>query len=135
MKKNFKPGDEKKFTKIITEADTAGYVEGFVHAVYSTFCIARDAEWCGRLFVLEMRDDDEEGIGTMIFIQHLAPAFPGEEIIFTSKIKSLNHHEIITAFKAEIEDRMIAIGEQGQKIFKKEKLKKIFSNPIVTDSM
>jgi|SRR5215831_16445583 len=132
MKKNLKAGDTRKFTKTVSIEDTAGYVDGFVHPVYSTFNIARDAEWSGRLFVLDAREEDEEGVGTMISVEHHAPAFPGEEVVFTSKIKSIHHHMIITTYKVRVGDRLIASGEQGQKIFKLEKLNRIFNKENIS---
>jgi len=125
MKDIFRPGDQKVFKKIIEEGDTAGFFSGMVHPVYSTFCIARDAEWSGRLFVIDLKEEDEEGIGTSISVVHHTPAFPGEEVIFTSTLKQINQHEIITSYAATVNTRLIASGEQGQKIFKLEKLEKI----------
>ena len=125
MKDLFRPGDQKVFRKTIEDGDTAGFFSGMVHPVYSTFSIARDAEWSGRLFVLDLKEQDEEGIGTSISVIHHAPAFPGEEVIFTATLKSTNHHEIITSYEAKVDNRLIASGEQGQKIFKLEKLEEI----------
>lgn len=129
MKDIFKPGDQKVYRKKVEEADTAEFFSGMVHPVYSTFSIARDAEWSGRLFVLELRDEDEEGIGTSITVLHHSPAFPGEEIIFTSTLKSIHRNEIITSYEAKTGGRLIASGEQGQKIFKREKINRLFSTP------
>lgn len=128
MKNIFKTGDKKVYKKTVEENDTAGFFSGMVHPVYSTFCIARDAEWSGRLFVLELREDDEEGIGTSITVNHHSPAFPGEEVTFISTLKIISNHEIITLYEARVADRLIASGEQGQKIFKKEKLQRLFEN-------
>ena len=41
---------------------------GLVHTVLSTFALGRELEWAARLFVLEMKSVDEEGIGTELFI-------------------------------------------------------------------
>ncbi|MBA3675710.1 MAG: hypothetical protein H0W75_12285 [Chitinophagaceae bacterium] len=126
MKNIFKPGDQKIYKKIIDKTDTAEFFTGMVHPVYSTFSIARDAEWSGRLFVLELREDDEEGIGTSIKVNHHAPAFPGEEVVFTATLQSIIQQEIITIYKVEAGNRLIATGDQGQKIFKRNKLEKLF---------
>lgn len=128
MKNIFKPGDQQSFKKTVEEADTAGFFNGLVHPVYSTFSIARDAEWSGRLFVLQLREEDEEGIGTCISVNHHSPAFPGEEVIFTATLKEIVKHEIITTFEAKTGDRLIATGEQRQKIFKQAKLEQLFSS-------
>ena len=62
--------------------DVAAFHDQVVHPVCSTFSLAREAEWTTRQFVLDMRDDDEEGVGTFLNIEHKAPAFIGEEILF-----------------------------------------------------
>ena len=56
-----------------------------VHEVYATFALARDAEWTTRQFVLDMRDDDEEGIGTFLSIEHKSPALWGRRLIIQLK--------------------------------------------------
>jgi fluoroacetyl-CoA thioesterase len=126
MKNIFKKGDTKTFVYKVTKADTATFESGTVHEVYATFALGRDAEWCTRLFVLEMKDEDEEGIGTFINIQHLTPASIGSEVIFTGTYEELNGNQLICNFEAKIGDRIIAKGSTGQKILKKEKLQLLF---------
>jgi fluoroacetyl-CoA thioesterase len=127
MQNIFKPGDTKVFTKTITAADIAAFASGTVHEVYATFCLAKDAEWCGRLFVLDMKTDDEEGIGTQLTIQHKAPAFVGEEVCITTTFDTITDTgEILTSYIATVKDRIIATGIQGQKILPKSKLVAIF---------
>jgi fluoroacetyl-CoA thioesterase len=128
MKNLFEPGDKKTFKKIITDADTAFFDSGRVHPVYATFALGRDAEWCCRLFVLEMKDGDEEGIGTFLSIQHHAPALTGEEIVFEAEVKSLEKNELICRYTAKVSDRLVASGEQGQKVLKKERLDRLFKH-------
>jgi fluoroacetyl-CoA thioesterase len=126
MKDIFSIGDKKYFSRLIEPADTAVFDSGPVHPVYSTFALARDAEWTCRLFALDMKDDDEEGIGTMISVNHLSPAFPGDEISFTASVIRITGNEIVCNWEARKGERLIATGEQGQKILKKEKIEKIF---------
>src|SRR4051812_13627508 len=104
MKNLFHPGDEKKLSFVIKESDTPDFPTGTVHHVYSTFALARDAEWTTRQFVLEMRDEDEEGIGTRVAVNHHAPALVGETVIITGRVKKINHHEIICEFEASTGD-------------------------------
>lgn len=127
MKNPFSLGDTLTFTHIVTGADQAAFESGIVHAVYSTFALARDAEWSGRLFVLEMKEADEEGIGTGITVVHHSPALIGQEVVFTAKLTAVNGNEVVTAYEAKAGDRLIASGEQKQKIIKKEKLERLFS--------
>jgi len=126
MKNPFHPGDQKTFEREVRLEDTAVFDSGPVHPVYATFALARDAEWACRLFVLEMKAPDEEGIGTMISVQHVSPAPLGATITFEATVKSIRGNELICSYEAKIGDRLIAQGEQGQKILKKATLKRLF---------
>jgi fluoroacetyl-CoA thioesterase len=122
MKDIFKPGDTKQYTMVVTADDVAAFHGKVVHEVCSTFTLSREAEWTTRQFVLEMKEEDEEGVGTFINVNHKAPAFVGEEIVFLGKVDSINGNELICSFEAKVGERLIADGKTGQKIFNKEKL-------------
>jgi predicted thioesterase len=128
MQNPFQKGDIKTFTKIVLPSEIAKFESGTVHEVYSTFSIAKDAEWSGRLFVLEMKEDGEEGIGTKISVEHKSPAFVGEEIKFVATFEEITERgEIITSFKAFCGDRLIAKGTQGQRILLKSMIEEKFN--------
>jgi predicted thioesterase len=127
MKNIFKKGDTKSYSKVIQPNEIAQFESGTVHDVYSTFSIAKDAEWSGRLFVLEMKEEGEEGIGTSISVEHKGPAFVGQEVTFISTFQEINEKkEIITSFQAFVGNRLIAQGLQGQRILPKVKIDAIF---------
>jgi len=127
MKQVFKPGAKKQHRKIIGEQDIALFQGQEVHPVCSTFALAREIEWSTRLFVLDMLEPDEEGIGTMLLIHHKSPAYLGEELEIEAEFKSLKKNELICNYTVLVESRIIAVGETGQKILKKEKLKELFN--------
>jgi fluoroacetyl-CoA thioesterase len=128
MKLIFEPGDKKYYTKIVGKEDTATFDSGTVHPVYATFALGRDAEWACRLFVLEMKDENEEGIGTFLQIQHQSPAIIGQEVVFEAEVELMDKNELICKFTASVGSRMIASGKTGQKIILKEKLEKLFQS-------
>ncbi len=128
MKNPFAPGDRKTYAHTVTDADVARLPGGLVHAVYSTFALARDAEWASRQFVLEMRETDEEGIGTLVHVAHQSPALVGETVEIVSTLAAVERNEIITPFEAKVGSRIIATGETRQKILKKEKLERLFAS-------
>ena len=80
MKTPFKIGDTKTYSKVVGADETARFESGEVHPFYGTFALGRDVEWAGRLFVLEMKEEHEEGIGTFLYVDHHAPAFVGETV-------------------------------------------------------
>jgi len=126
MKQIFTPGSIRSLTKTVTRDDIAAFESGTVHEVYATFAIARDAEWAGRLFVLEMKDDDEEGIGTSILVDHHSPALVGETVVFEAVVDEMYRNVVGCTFTAYVGHRLIASGRTGQKILKKDKLDKLF---------
>ncbi len=124
----FEVGSTKTFTKLVSNEDCASFESGNVHPVYATFALGRDAEWACRLFVLEMKEAHEEGIGTFLTINHKSPALVGSTVLFTATVKSIIKNEIICTYKAQVGDRIIAEGEQGQKIIAKQKLDALFDS-------
>lgn len=126
MKKIFRPGDQKHYRKLVRPEDVASFHGEVVHPVCSTFTLAREMEWTTRLFVLDMRDADEEGIGTFLTVEHKGPAFVGEEILFTGEVESIRDHELVCTCEAKVGTRTIAYGRTGQKILKREKIKQLF---------
>ncbi|MCC6685196.1 MAG: hypothetical protein IT247_09000 [Bacteroidia bacterium] len=124
----FQPGDIKIYKYVVVPQDTAVFDSGEVHPVYATFALGRDAEWACRLFVLEMKEPDEEGIGTFLRVNHHSPALVGSEIVFEAKVKSVEKNEIICSFEARVGQRLIASGETGQKILKKSRLEQLFNS-------
>lgn len=125
MKSIFSRGDIRTFVHKVTPEDFAKFNGDVVHPLYSTFSLARDAEWTTRQFVLEMRDDDEEGIGTFVHVSHRGPAFDGESVRFEGVVEEINGNELICSVTAFVDSRIIATIRTGQKILKREKIKKL----------
>lgn len=128
MKTVFKSGDKKYHTKVVAGKDLASFGSGDVHPVCSTFAIAREMEWASRLFVLEMLEIDEEGIGTRLEINHKAPALANEELNIEAVVHSLDQHEIICDISVKVGSRLIATGITGQKVLKKSKIESLINN-------
>lgn len=128
MKQLFKIGDQKKYSKIVTEKDIAKFDEGTVHEVYGTFALGRDAEWSSRLFVLDMKEHDEEGIGTFLNIKHHSPALINQQVEFTATIINLDKNNVDCEVIVSVGERIIAVCQTGQKIIKKEKLNLLFES-------
>lgn len=129
MKNIVKPGDRKWYKYTVQTADVAAFQGQVVHKVLATFSLAREIEWATRQFVLDLRDDDEEGVGTFLSIDHKGPAFVGEVIVFDAWVESLERNELICGYTAHVENRIIASGKTGQKILKREKLNKLLQKP------
>jgi fluoroacetyl-CoA thioesterase len=128
MKNPFDIGDQKAFKRRVTEEHVAAFDDGVVHPFYSTFWLGRDAEWAGRLFVLEMKEEGEEGIGTFLEVKHKSPALLGEEVEIIATLEEVKGRQIISSFEAHVGERLIAKGRTGQMILTLEKLEQIKSD-------
>ena len=125
---NCKEGDSRKHTFTVNKDHFPSFKGGIVHHVCSTYVLAREIEWSSRLFVIEMLEEGEEGIGTMLKIDHFSPALEGELVEIVATVDSLKKNELICSFTAKAGDRVIARGNTGQKILSKGKLDQIFSD-------
>lgn len=128
LKAIYKIGDRQTFERTVRTEDTAAFDSGQVHPVYATFALTRDAEWSSRLFVLEMKESNEEGIGTFVNVEHVAPAFIGDKVVFEAVIDELKGNDINCSFTAKVGDRLVAKGRTGQKILLKEKINRLFDS-------
>jgi fluoroacetyl-CoA thioesterase len=127
MKNPFQPGDIQTYRTTVTDDKLARFDAGLVHPVYSTFALAKDAEWACRLFVLEMKEDGEEGIGSYISVEHMAPAPLGSDIIITATLVEVIKNRIQCRYAVHSGNRLIATGEQTQKIIAKDKFDQLLA--------
>jgi len=119
MTNPFQPSATKTHTYLVQPQDFADFgsiAGGLVHQVLSTFALGREMEWVARLFVLEMKDADEEGIGTELAIRHYAPAFGGETVVLTATFDALDGPALRCAVEARVGARLVATGHTGQRI-------------------
>ncbi|WNJ19177.1 thioesterase, FlK family [Pontibacter sp. G13] len=121
MKNLFEKGDQKHLKVAVTDEKLARFDAGLVHPVYSTFALGKDAEWACRLFVLDMKEPGEEGVGAALTIEHVSPAVLGSEVLITATIESIVKRTITCSWEAKVRDRLVAKGTQVQKIVIKER--------------
>jgi predicted thioesterase len=128
MKNPFQPGDKKLYHVKVTRDMLAQFESGIVHEVYGTFALGRDAEWACRLFVLEMLEPGEEGIGAHLSVDHLYPAPVGSSVVFEATLEKVEANEVICRYEAHANGRMIARGTQIQKIIDKGRFDKLLQS-------
>ena len=127
MRNPFRPGDTKTYVSVVTAADFAVLNGQLIHRVLGTFALGRDLEWTSRQFVEEMLEAGEEGIGTLLHIEHRAPAFEGEIVKFQAIFEQLQGQELICRVEAWVGERLVATGRTGQRIVASEKLRARFA--------
>ena len=72
-----------------------------------------------------MKEDDEEGIGTFLNIQHKSPAMLGDTVCISAKVIRMEGNSIDCEFSIYVGERIVAVGTQGQKILKKDRVKQL----------
>lgn len=127
MRSIYKPGDSKSYSFKVTDEHFPDFGNSIVHDVCATYTLAKEIEWASRLFVLDMLQKNEEGIGTLITIEHVNPAFLNEHVCIKTIVMSLKGHELLCSYVASVGSRIIAKGRTGQKILEKGKLISRFS--------
>ncbi len=125
MRYTRKVGDVIEISKRVDVVHLATFETGTVHPFYGTFALGRDVEWACRQFVLEMKEEDEEGIGTFLNITHRSPALLGQTVVIRATLDKLEGNTVDCSFAVMVDDRLIAEGTQGQKILKKEKIERM----------
>lgn len=116
MKNPFHIGDQKEYSTEVTPDKLAAFDAGLVHPVYSTFALGKDVEWACRLFVLEMKEEGEEGVGSYLSIDHLYPAPLKSVVRIVATLLEVNGNEIVCSYEAFANGKMIARGRQSQRI-------------------
>ena len=131
MKSMFSPGDIKKHSFKVSAKDKAQFNNEEVHPVCATFTLAREMEWSSRLFVIDLLEEGEEGIGTALEIQHLSPALVGDVLNLVAKWEEQQGDVIFCSVEIKCGDRLIAVGKTQQKIVDKERFNKNLSRLAV----
>jgi len=119
--------ENKEHRYFVTDSDFAIFNGTIIHKVCSTYALTREFEWAGRLVLLPLLQVDDEGIGTCVHLEHLSPAFEGEEVLFKATPRPWQTgEELLVDIEAFIGGRKIAAGYTGQRILPKATIQKIF---------
>jgi len=122
MKALYRPGDQLQTSFEVAPSDWAIFHGETVHEVCSTYALAREAEWACRQFVLQMRDDHEEGLGNGLTIEHRSPALTGEVVVVVATLVNVTGSSVNCTWEARVEDRLVACGACGQTLWPREKI-------------
>lgn len=125
MRNPFQPGDLQTFERRVREQDLARFeAEGLVHPVYSSFALARDAEWTCRQFVLAMKEAGEEGVGSALSLRHVSPAPLGALVRIVARLEAVEGRAVHCSYRAYVGERLIAEGDQEQHILDAERFRR-----------
>ncbi len=125
MKAGFSPGIVKEVTKVVTEDMCPSFDGDIVHHVYSTWSMVHHMELAARKVLVDYLDDDEEGIGAHVAVDHKSPAPIGTTVTIRAELIDVRRNRVLCRVTAWDGDRLLGEGEQLQIVLKKDRLRGI----------
>jgi predicted thioesterase len=96
-----------------------------VHQVCSTWSLVHYMELAGRKILLEYLESHEEGVGSRVECDHMAPARVGRTVRVVATVSSVNDRELVCDVVAFNGPRMVASGRTWQRVFPRPVLERI----------
>lgn len=100
----------------VTPDMTATFFGSTVHPLYATFAIVEHAEYASRQAIISFLDVDEDAVGSMVEIEHVAPAPVGAIVSIEAVVREVEGRTIISDFVATLGPSVIARGRCGQRV-------------------
>ena len=131
MKPSLALGNTADVTITVTEAMCPAFDGIVVHRVYSTWSMAHHMELAARKVLAPHLDEDEEGIGSHLSVDHLAPTPVGETVRVMAEAVELGRSTLVcsvTAYHVRPDgERIVGRGTQVQRILPKAKLEALIA--------
>ena len=127
MKPGFDPGIAREMSIQVTEDMCPAFNGVVVHRCYSTWSIAHHFELAARMVLVDFLEPHEEGIGSHVSIDHLAPCPVGQTVRVRAELTQVlreRHVRVICDVTAYHGDKLLAKGKQIQIVMDKEFLKR-----------
>lgn len=130
MKPSLKIGNTADITITVTEDMCPIFDNVIIHRVYSTWSMANHMEIAARKVLKDHLEDHEEGIGSHLEINHLAPTPIGHQIHVVAEAVKLEATTLvcnITTYhlKPDGQRKIVGTGSQTQRILPKKILTKL----------
>ena len=120
MKPGLKPGVEAEVSAVVTEDMCPAFDGVILHRLYSTWALAHHMELAARKVLAPHLEAHEEGIGSHLSIDHLAPTSVGKTVRVVATCTELNASKVVCELIAYEGERVVGRGKQVQRVFPKE---------------
>ncbi|MCH8314885.1 MAG: thioesterase [Planctomycetes bacterium] len=125
MKPSLKVGNTAEVTALVTEDMCPAFDGVVVHRVYSTWSMAHHMELAARKVLAPHLDEHEEGIGSHISIDHLAPTPVGRTVRVVAEAVEIDDSTVVCEICVYDGDRLVGRGRQIQRVLPKKKLQSL----------
>lgn len=123
MKSTLQIGNSAEVIITVTQDMCPAFDGVVVHQVYSTWSMAHHMELAARKVLAPHLEDHEEGIGSHLSIDHLAPTPLGETVRVVAVAIEIGPTTLVCDVIAYHGQRIVGKGKQIQRILPKTKLK------------
>lgn len=124
MKTGFEPGIVREHTIEITEDMCPDFDGVVVHRCCSTWSMVHQMELAARRVLVDFLEDDEEGIGSHVSVDHLSPVAVGRTARVRAELTEVSGNRVVCEVTAYEGDRLLAKGKQVQVVMPKERLRR-----------
>ncbi len=127
MKAGFEPGIVRSLELTVTLEMCPAFDGVVVHRVYSTWSVAHHFEIAARMVLVDFLEPHEEGVGSHVSVDHLAPCALGGQVCVEAELVEVTHTrhiKVVCECRAFHGDRLLATGRQVQVVMNKEHLKR-----------
>jgi len=125
MKPTLKVGNTAEVTALVTEDMCPAFNDVVVHHLYSTWSMAHHMELAARKVLAPHLDDHEEGIGSHISIDHLAPTPVGRTVRVVAEAVEIDESTVVCEICVYDGERLVGQGRQIQRVLPKKKLQSL----------
>lgn len=126
MKPSLKVGNTAEHVITVTEDMCPAFDDVVVHRVYSTWSMAHHMEIAARKVLYPHLEDHEEGIGSHLSIDHLAPTPLGHRVRIVAEAVELGPTTLVCDVAAyhlaPSGEKLVGRGRQVQRILPRQKL-------------
>ena len=123
MKSGLKVGNWAEVRAKVTEDMCPAFDGVVVHRLYSTWSMAHHMELAARKVLAPYLEDHEEGIGSHLSIDHLAPTPVGRTVCVVARAVEVDATTVVCEVTAYDGDRLVGQGRQVQRVLPREKLR------------
>ncbi len=127
MKPGLLPGIVREASFVVTEDMCPAFDGVIVHRVYSTWSAGHHFEIAARKVLVEFLEGHEEGIGSLLTVEHLAPCPVGRTVRVRAELVEVtkdHHPRVVCEVSAYDGSRLLARGRQVQVVMNKEHLQR-----------
>lgn len=125
MKAELIPGVTAEYNFVVTPDMRPIFDNVAVHQVCSTWKLAQYMEQASRMILMANLEGDEEGVGSHVSIDHIAPVKVGKEVRVVATVVEVFDRRLVCDVDAFEGGRKVAAGKTIQNVFPREVLQRI----------